>query len=143
MFPLRPCPCVSVFFILVGFCGFCLWFFLFAVIYFSSESSLCGYHYEYEKDSFTHTHTHTQTHTESSIFFCSCLIAILLGSLNPTLFSHCYLSLSLCMPNVHYYLATAILFLLLKLIMHNALLSVRVALLCFYLPDSHFTPFID
>ena len=37
--------------------------------------------------------------------------------LNPPLFSHCCLNLSLCMLNVHYYLAIANLFLLFKLIM--------------------------
>ena len=58
VFPLLPCPCVSVFFILVGFCGFSLWPFLFYVIYFSSESSVCGYHYEYVKDSYIHTITY-------------------------------------------------------------------------------------
>ena len=56
---------------------------------------------------------------QSSIFFCMCLISIPLckfESLNPALFSHNYLNLSLCMLNVHYYLAVAIL-LLFKLIM--------------------------
>ena len=111
VFPLLPCPCVSVFLILFGFCGFCLWFFLFSVIYFSSESLVCGYHYEYEKDSYIYTVIH---------FLCMYLISFSLhefGSLNPLLVSHCYLSFSLCMLNVSYYLVIMILFLLFKLIM--------------------------
>ena len=59
-------------------------------------------------------------HTQCSIFFCVCLISISLcefGSLNPPLFSHCCLSLSLCMLNIHYYLAIATLFLSFKLIL--------------------------
>ena len=60
-FLLLPCPCVSVFFILIDFCLFCLQF-LFYVIYFSSESLACGYHYEYVEDRCIYTVVHFLLH---------------------------------------------------------------------------------
>lgn len=77
-----------------------------------------------------------------STFFCACLISIPLcefGSLHPPRRSHCYLSLSLCAVNVRSFISCYSTSLLMASA-HKAQFFVRVALLCFYLPDGLYAP---